>query len=665
MILLLWLAKGTVVLLLAMALTLGLRRAPAGARYVVWLASLAALLLVPALSTWLSIPVPILPASAAVINAPASVNAVPQPTESLPTTTRSTATSRIEAPTSVIQPVSVGRAAVSASVALLGAWLGVAGLLFAWLVLGALKVRRIVRNGRELTEPGWVMPMYDVADRLDLTTAPRLVLSDAVEMPFACGVLRSIIVLPTSAETWSEERRRVVLFHELAHVRRRDLLGHTIGRVTCAIYWFHPLVWSAAKRLRAESERACDDLVLACGGARASDYASHLLDIVTGVRRQGAPATALPMADKKEFEGRMLAILDPTAKRATPTVLQQVLVAIGFGALALSTAAVAPTAQRAIERADQVQPAATPDVRQDSDTPRTLTRASSLQPPQRRVSQPSAWPAEVPAPQEPQVRPQVPQSGIASVTREMIIERTGEPQSAAGPDTALLGRILRTDKDAGVRKAAAWALQGRREGAPLLLERLRVDTDEEVREMSAWALSGMASDEVAAALAQALSKDESEEVRATAAWGLGHMRNRTTLAALEAALADDDEDVRERALWALGQQRVDIAPKRVVDLLQDGESQVRVMAAWVLGEIRDKSTAAAVRAAFGKERDREVQEAEFRTLLLLGDRSQALIDQAMASENPEIRARAVRLIAGHDMGPWPWPWPWPEPRPQP
>src|SRR6185503_2072923 len=417
--------------------------------------------------------------------------------------------------------------------------------------------------------------------------------------------------------------------------------------------------------LRAESERACDDLVLACGGARASDYASHLLDIVTGVRRQGAPATALPMADKKEFEGRMLAILDPTAKRATPTVLQQVLVAIGFGALALSTAAVAPTAQRAIERADQVQPAATPDVRQDSDTPRTLTRASSLQPPQRRVSQPSAWPAEVPAPQEPQVRPQVPQSGIASVTREMIIERTGEPQSAAGPDTALLGRILRTDKDAGVRKAAAWALQGRREGAPLLLERLRVDTDEEVREMSAWALSGMASDEVAAALAQALSKDESEEVRATAAWVLGHMRNRTTLAALEAALADDDEDVRERALWALGQQRVDVAPKRVVDLLQDSEAQVRVMAAWVLGEMRDKSTAAAVRAAFGKERDREVQEAEFRTLLLLGDRSQALIDQAMASENPEIRARAVRLIAGHDMGPWPWPWPWPEPRPQP
>ncbi|HMC54185.1 MAG TPA: M56 family metallopeptidase [Gemmatimonadaceae bacterium] len=672
MILLLWLAKGTVVLLLAMALTVGLRRAPAGARYVVWLASLAALLLVPALSTWLSIPVRILPAPAARIDAPAPESAAP--TDEMLPTAQGTVTPRRDATSNATPRVRVGRAAVDVSVALLGAWLGVAVLLFAWLVLGALKVRRIVRNGRELSDDGWVMPMYDVADRLDLSTAPRLVLSDEVEMPFACGVLRSIIVLPTSAETWSEERRRVVLFHELAHVRRRDLVGHTIGRLTCAIYWFHPLVWSAAKRLRAESERACDDLVLACGGARASDYASHLLDIVTGVRRQGAPATALPMADKKEFEGRMLAILDPTAKRATPTTLQQVLVTIGFGALALSTAAVAPTAQRAVDRGSDIRMAAVPDVRRDTVPPAPLTSTSTAERPRRPRS--AAAPIQMPAPdpvsqmaqrapQTPQ-SPQSPQSGITSVTREMIMERSGQPdQAGVGPDTALLGRILRTDKDAGVRKAAAWALQGRREGAPLLLERLRVDADENVREMAAWALSGMPSDDVAAALALALSKDQSEEVRATAAWALGQMRSRANIAALDAALADDDADVRERALWALGQQSANVAPKRVVELLQDNEAQVRVMAAWVLGEIRDQATAAAVRDAFGTERDREVQEAEFRTLLMLGDRSQALIDRAMASENPEIRARAVRLIAGHDMGSWPWPWPWPQPRPQP
>ena len=602
---LLWLVKGTVVLLLAMALTLGLRRAPAGARYVVWLASLAAVLLVPALSTWISVPLPILPATVA-------ANAT--------------------------EPAATGQ-------------------------LGALKVRRIVRNGRELRDEGWLMPMYDVADRLDLANAPRLVVSDDVEMPFACGVLRPTIVLPTVAESWSDERRRVVLFHELAHVRRRDLLGHTVGRVTCALYWFHPLVWSAAKRLRAESERACDDLVLACGGARASDYATHLLDIVTGVRRQGAPATALPMADKKEFEGRMLAILDPSAKRVASSRLQQILVTAGFGALALSTAAVAPTAQRNIVAGPSSLTVAQVPAGDSAPSrnfaaavrPRTQPSAGS----QTRAGRPAPAPAPLPqSAQWPAVRPQ-------EFTREQIVSEWGGKRQVASPDTALLGRILRTDKDAGVRKAAAWALQGRRDGVPLLLERLRVDVDDDVREMSAWALSHMPSDEVAGALTQALSKDASERVRATAAWGLGQMPTRVGVAALEGALNDEDEDVRQRALWALGQQRIETAPKRVVELLQDSDEDVRVMAAWVLGEIRDKSTMTAVRDAFAKERSHEVQEAEFRTLLLLGDRSQALVERAMASDDPEIRARAVRLIAGHDTGAWPWPWPWPEPRPEP
>jgi HEAT repeat protein len=231
-------------------------------------------------------------------------------------------------------------------------------------------------------------------------------------------------------------------------------------------------------------------------------------------------------------------------------------------------------------------------------------------------------------------------------------------------DTALLAKVLRTDKDAVVRKSAAWVLQGHREGVPLLIERLRVDPDASVREMAAWGLASMESDEAVAAEAQALKSDRDPEVRATAAWALGNM-HRVEVSALEPALSDEDETVRHRALWAIGQHDLAAAPPKVVAMLKDESPSVRHMAAWVLGEIQDHATLPALRDAFLHDSDASAREMEFRALLLMDDRSQDVIDHALNSPDPDLRAKAVRMIAGGSVGAWPWPWPWPWPRPQP
>ena len=75
----------------------------------------------------------------------------------------------------------------------------------------------------------------------------------------------------------------------MAHVKRRDVVPHLMAWIVCAVWWFHPLAWSAARRMRSESEKACDDLVLKVG-TRASRYADDLLDIVTRAGAIRAPA---------------------------------------------------------------------------------------------------------------------------------------------------------------------------------------------------------------------------------------------------------------------------------------------------------------------------------------------------------------------------------------
>jgi HEAT repeat protein len=358
------------------------------------------------------------------------------------------------------------------------------------------------------------------------------------------------------------------------------------------------------------------------------------------------------MANRREFEGRMLAILDPGLKRTSPSLGQQLMLAIGLGSLALTIAAVAPV-RRAPEGIDRAVALTSPDTMgrdvaqtQGPDFVAKREREGSGSAPTATSQSSSA-------------------STAASSTTTVSESRIVEERQRLAPDTGLLGRVLRTDRNGDVRKAAAWALQGRRDGVPLLVERLRADEDARVRETAAWALAGNGSPDVIAVLSDALRADRDDEVRATAAWALGNSRGRADVAQLAAGLNDVSEEVRRRALWALGQQGLRQAPPRAVTLLRDPDSEVRMMAAWVVGQILDRSTLPAVREAFLVERDSDVAHAMFRALLFMGERSQAVIDRAMSSEDPEMRARGVRMIAGLGAGVWPWPWPWPWPRPSP
>src|SRR6476469_11033716 len=351
------LIKATCLLLVALGASVLLQRASAGSRHLVWLVAVVGVLALPAVAAWGPLPVRVLPAGVSGVEAwPLRfAQGDSKAGDSRAGDSRAPVASPLPTPTTTPAPVAIESAPASSSVLpplglgtmLFGAWAIVALALALYLPYGAWSVRRIVSRARPLDDPDWQTPLYEIADRLGLDAAPRLLRSDDVKMPFAAGLVSSTIVLPAESDGWSEERRSAVLIHELGHVRRRDLVGHTLGRVACALWWFHPLMWTAARRLRAESERACDDLALVFG-ARPSDYAEHLLDIVSCVRDHNTPSVALAMAHRREFEGRMLAILDPELRRRGMGRVQTAGLVGGLAALALVVRAAAPVRRHAV-----------------------------------------------------------------------------------------------------------------------------------------------------------------------------------------------------------------------------------------------------------------------------------------------------------------------------
>jgi beta-lactamase regulating signal transducer with metallopeptidase domain/tetratricopeptide (TPR) repeat protein len=187
------------------------------------------------------------------------------------------------------------------------------------LVVGAARVARIRRHASAEVDEDWANAARELAAKVGLARSVRLFFSSELAVPVTVGIRRPVVLLPEGARRWNEERRRVVLLHELAHVRRGDWVALLIGQAAGALYWFHPLAWSVRARMQKDCERACDDLVLS-SGTRASVYAAHLLSIIRALRLSGQRALpAVAMARRSYWDGRMRAILDPEVARRVIT----------------------------------------------------------------------------------------------------------------------------------------------------------------------------------------------------------------------------------------------------------------------------------------------------------------------------------------------------------
>jgi len=154
----------------------------------------------------------------------------------------------------------------------------------------------------------------ELAAELQVGREVRLLASAHPSLLATWGWNRPKIILPAAAAQWPEEVARIVLYHELAHIKRGDWAVQMLGELLRAAYWFNPIVWLACARLRLESERACDDEVLG-RGVEGSAYATYLVALARdlGGRRAWVPASA--MARPSTLHRRVTAMLNDRLDR--------------------------------------------------------------------------------------------------------------------------------------------------------------------------------------------------------------------------------------------------------------------------------------------------------------------------------------------------------------
>jgi beta-lactamase regulating signal transducer with metallopeptidase domain len=369
------LLKGTVLLLAAGALTLALRRAAAAARHLVWAVTFAGLLALPVGSALLPAwRVPAWPRVAALPAVSFDAVALPAAPSSGVVTPPAAAAPRTTPP---VTPIAVGTSGEQFrlrpvwTTLLLPLWLAGMTLVLAALVVALARIAWIARTAFPVRDPAWHASVSALARSLAITRPVRLLRAAGSAMPMTWGLFRPVILVPADADLWSAERRRDVLLHELAHVKRYDFATQLLTRIACACYWINPLVWLAATRLRVERERACDDHVLRAG-TLASDYAGHLLAIARSLHvAPGAGLASVAMARPSQLAGRLLDVLDASRPRSA------VPARIAVPAWLIAAAVVLPLAAAAPARVQDAAPAAAPaTVRQEpAAAPRARTGA--------------------------------------------------------------------------------------------------------------------------------------------------------------------------------------------------------------------------------------------------------------------------------------------------
>ena len=161
--------------------------------------------------------------------------------------------------------------------------------------------------------------------------------TDQVKSPALYGLFPTRVLIPEGlARSFSADELRYVLLHELAHVKRRDMVENWLVSGLEILHWFNPLVWAGFVRMRADRELACDALVLSA--APRADHRRYGLTILKVLEQFARPAP-LPglvglMEDKTQMKRRiqMIAHFKPTPRWSAPAAV----LFVGLGLMTLT-----------------------------------------------------------------------------------------------------------------------------------------------------------------------------------------------------------------------------------------------------------------------------------------------------------------------------------------
>ncbi len=176
-------------------------------------------------------------------------------------------------------------------------------------IFGLYGAFKITQEGENLEDPFWRHLLHRFLAAISLKKQVSLLQHSKVKMPLTWGWRKPVVIMPDESNLWSADQRSSALLHELSHIKRGDFIVMMLAKISLSLFWFNPLSWVVFRMMKKEQEKACDELVLTTG-IKPSDYAADILSIRMSVQPSWVPPGAvLGVLGRSQLNDRLITIL--------------------------------------------------------------------------------------------------------------------------------------------------------------------------------------------------------------------------------------------------------------------------------------------------------------------------------------------------------------------
>lgn len=218
-----------------------------------------------------------------------------------------------------------------------GIWL-LGSLIFSGLaMLGNTKCWKQIKQRKSISDTALLALHHDCLKQMQIDRKVSLATLDKIQIPMLYGYFKPVILLPESQiKNFSHDQIRHIICHELAHLKRHDILIAHITTVLQILHWFNPLMWLAFYKIRLDREIACDAIALNhLGREQSKSYGATIVSLLENISTENLlPMTVGIVESKKNLKRRLISITKFKKPRVAWTVLGlTVALLLGCGAL--------------------------------------------------------------------------------------------------------------------------------------------------------------------------------------------------------------------------------------------------------------------------------------------------------------------------------------------